>query len=187
VRRPYISTSWLPGGDGPAFDCNSNGILDSTDIMNGTSEDRNLNVVPDECEVISTQYCSPGVPNSTGNPAGIIALGSTTAADEDLQLTAYDLPVGELCLFFASPNQGLVANPGNHMGNLCVTRTELARFVRNIVTSDADGLGTMDLDPWIMPTNPNQVIMAGQTWNFQAWYRDGSVSNFSDAATVTFQ
>lgn len=138
---------------------------------------------------IGTTYCNPAVANSTGNPGGIVARGSEIAADEDLQLLAYDLPVGELCLFITSPNQGLVVNPGNHTGNLCVLRTELGRFVRNIGTSDADGVVSMDLNPWIVPTNPAQMILAGQTWNFQGWYADTAAggSNFTDAVSVTFQ
>ncbi len=31
-------------------DCNGNGIEDSTDIANGSSQDANLNAIPDECE-----------------------------------------------------------------------------------------------------------------------------------------
>ncbi|MGB0716729.1 MAG: hypothetical protein ACPGXK_12675 [Phycisphaerae bacterium] len=34
----------------PADDCNNNGVLDSQDIANGTSEDCNSNNEPDECE-----------------------------------------------------------------------------------------------------------------------------------------
>jgi hypothetical protein len=183
----YVSTTWEPSGDGPEFDCNDNGILDSTDILNQTSEDKNLNTIPDECEEISTAYCTPGVVNSTGGPAGIMVLGSTAAADRDLTLTAFGLPVGELCLFVTSQNQGLIVNPGNHTGNLCVVRPGFARFARHVVTSDASGLGSMTLTPWRIPTSPSQSILAGQTWNFQAWYRDGSDCNLTDAASVDFQ
>ena len=34
----------------PEGDCNLNGILDADDILNGTSQDTNLNGIPDECE-----------------------------------------------------------------------------------------------------------------------------------------
>jgi hypothetical protein len=49
---PYISTSWEPGGIIIEFDCNDNGVLDSIDIENGTSDDVNQNGIPDECEVL---------------------------------------------------------------------------------------------------------------------------------------
>ena len=184
---PYVSTSWMPSGDGTAFDCNGNGVLDSIDISNGTSEDKNLNLVPDECEEISARYCTPGVDNSTGGPGGIMALGSTLAADRDLTLTAYGLPPGELCLFITSPNQGLVVNPGNHTGNLCVVRPDFARFTDHLTTSGSDGLASMNLHPWRVPTTQVQPILAGQTWNFQGWYRDGAACNITDAVSVDFQ
>jgi hypothetical protein len=186
-RRPYISTSWDPGGGGPAFDCNGNGVLDSIDIANGTSEDRNLNGIPDECEEVSDSYCSPGPTNSTGAPGSIFATGSSVAADEDLMLHAYDLPVGAPGLFFASPNQGLVTNPGPHMGSLCVLPPSAGRFNPAAFMADANGLGSMDLDPWIVNALPDRPLLAGETWYFQCWYRDGSTGMFTDACRVSFQ
>ena len=38
----------LPGG---CEDCNDNGVLDSEDLVNGTSQDCNTNGVPDECDL----------------------------------------------------------------------------------------------------------------------------------------
>lgn len=186
-RRPYISTSWMPGSGGPAFDCNQNGILDSIDISNGTSEDLNGNGIPDECEIISTGYCSPAMNNSTGGPGGIFATGSINAADEDLQLYAFGLPTGQPGLFIASPNQGQVANPGSHLGNLCVVPPSIARFNPYIFMSDTNGMGDMDLDPWVVPALPDRPILAGETWHFQCWYRDGAVSLFTDACSVSYQ
>ncbi len=34
--------------------------------------------------------------------------------------------------------------------------------------------------------NPVQVVLAGQTWNFQRWFRDAVSSNFTDAVSVAF-
>ncbi len=51
---------------------------------------------------------------------------------------------------------------------------------------------TAVLDLTQIPTqsgNP-MAIVAGQTFNFQCWYRDfvgSSTSNFSDAISITFQ
>jgi hypothetical protein len=184
--RPYISTSWEPGTGGPQFDCNNNGILDSIDIANGTSQDRNLNTIPDECEEISAGYCSPALANSTGNPGGIFAGGSVAAADESLQLYAYDLPPGERGLFITSPNQGMVVNPGAHMGTLCVVPSSIARFVPYMFTADANGIGSMDLDPWIVNALPDRPILSGETWHYQCWYTDGQSSNFTDACSISF-
>jgi len=43
--------SFLARYTGPATDCNTNGILDLTDIIDGTSQDANGDGVPDECGV----------------------------------------------------------------------------------------------------------------------------------------
>lgn len=40
-------------GEGFIVDCNGNGVDDADDLANGTSEDCNLNEIPDECEVDS--------------------------------------------------------------------------------------------------------------------------------------
>ena len=49
------SVNWLP-----VVDCNGNGTNDYDDILNGTSEDCNLNWVPDECDLDNN---SNGIPD----------------------------------------------------------------------------------------------------------------------------
>ena len=46
------------------------------------------------------------------------------------------------------------------------------------------------VDTTTIPTNPPRAIQPGETWTFQAWFRDhnpGATSNFSGARSVTFQ
>ena len=46
----------------------------------------------------------------------------------------------------------------------------------------------LDLTAMADPANP-VAVQPGDTWNFQAWYRDanpGPTSNFTDAVSVTF-
>jgi hypothetical protein len=41
-----------------------------------------------------------------------------------------------------------------------------------------------------IPLTPIVAVQAGETWSFQAWYRDahpGPTSNFSDGRAVPFQ
>jgi hypothetical protein len=41
-----------------------------------------------------------------------------------------------------------------------------------------------------MPLTPTVGVAPGESWSFQAWYRDNNptpTSNFTDASTVTFQ
>jgi hypothetical protein len=46
------------------YDCNSNGIADSQDILNHTSQDSNANGIPDECEDFSTDVASDPMSSS---------------------------------------------------------------------------------------------------------------------------
>ncbi|MFT7679579.1 MAG: hypothetical protein ACI8QC_003583 [Planctomycetota bacterium] len=87
-----------------------------------------------------------------------MASGSPFAQDNDLVLTAYELP----------PNQ--------------------SGFFLNSGAGGELGLA-LDLANTLTPSGP-VAVLAGETWNFQCWYRDnnpGPTSNFSDAVSVTFR
>ncbi len=138
-----------------------------------------------------TIYCTPAVANSTFLPAVISGQGSTTVSDNDLTLTADQLPTNQFAYFLAATGSGLIASPPGSMGNLCLGGA-LARLnaTSQIRFTGASGSIALQLDLTNMPTNPAQPVLAGQTWYFQAWYRDtilSSTSNFSDGLQITFQ
>jgi len=66
----------------------------------------------------------------------------------------------------------------------------IGRYTNNVFNSGAQGQATLSLDLPVTPTPLGTIaIAAGQTWNFQAWYRDdnpGPTSNFTDAVSLTF-
>jgi hypothetical protein len=136
-------------------------------------------------------YCTPAVSNSSGFPAIISGQGSTTVLDNNLTLHADQLPFSQIGYFLAATDQGFVATPTGSMGNLCLGGS-LARFSAPHQIGDSVGTGSisLQLDLSNFPTNPSQPVLAGQTWYFQAWFRDifpTSTSNFTDALSVTFQ
>ena len=49
--------------------------------------------------------------------------------------------------------------------------------------------GTFSFAPNLTNLPQNVVFMIGETWDFQAWYRDGaaSTSNFTDGIEVMFR
>ncbi|MCP3920687.1 MAG: hypothetical protein GY711_34605 [bacterium] len=49
------------------------------------------------------------------------------------------------------------------------------------------GAANVDVDTNALPTTPIAVAQPGETWNFQAWYRDGGTSNFTNGVAVLFQ
>lgn len=188
----YVSTSWSPTFDGPDPDCNGNDVLDAIDVAGGSSPDLDGNGTPDECEQVGVNYCGPGVPNSTGAPGGLLSTGSDAAGDEDVTLTAYDLPPGNVALFLASVNQGFNPQPGTSCGNLCLMGPDVARFKLDAQVVDASGRASLRVDPFVILTNPPQPILSGQTWYFQGWHRDSGAlpdcnNNFTDAVELTFR
>ncbi len=141
---------------------------------------------------IGTSYCGPAVVNSTGASASIEALGSTTVATNDVQLFSYDLPRFSFGFSVTSTSTGFVMNPGGSAGNLCLSGA-VGRYVGpgQIMNSGSAGELLLDLDLTQTPQPTGFVsILAGQTWNFQTWYRDavGGVptSNFTDGVSVLF-
>ncbi len=138
-----------------------------------------------------TVYCTPNIANSTGQPAVISGMGSTTASDNNLTLMADQLPTNKLAYFLVATGSGLVASPPGSMGNLCLGGN-LGRLNSPTQVSFTGLTGSISLqvDLTNIPTNPAQPVMAGQTWYFQAWYRDivlTNTSNFTDGLQVTFQ
>jgi subtilisin family serine protease len=137
---------------------------------------------------IGRSYCGPAVNNSTGQPGVIRALGSDVVADNGLFLSAAQLPPGQFGYFLASLTQDFVSGPGASQGNLCLGG-QIGRFSEQIQAVDGAGEMQIAVDLTNIPTGPPSAVMAGETWNFQAWYRDlnpTATSNFTDAIAVTF-
>ena len=140
---------------------------------------------------VGTVYCSPAVQNSTGGPATLSASGSEVLALNDLTLLATGLPNLSLGYFLVSPATGNVPNAGGSNGTLCLG-LPLGRYVGNVMNSGSTGTYTMPVDLTAIPQPLGFVSGAvGETWNFQAWYRDVFVgiptSNFSDGIAITLQ
>ena len=143
---------------------------------------------------IGVSYCGPAVTNSTGSPAEIEARGSLLVAANDVALTARSLPSNANGFFLASRSQGFIANPGGSTGNLCLSGA-IGRYVGpgQIKNSGASGTFSLTLNLTQMPTPSGSVAAAaGETWNFQAWFRDSlpggsATSNFTDGVSLSLQ
>ncbi len=141
---------------------------------------------------VGTAYC-PVVPNSTGVEGVLAATGSAQVAANDVTLTVSDLPASSFGFFIVSPNQGLAMNPGGSSGNLCLSG-QIGRYVGPGQVQQADASGNFELaiDLTMIPSPVGFVsATAGDTFNFQTWYRDsvmggGTTSNFTNGLEVTF-
>ncbi|MFT4541168.1 MAG: hypothetical protein ACI841_004418 [Planctomycetota bacterium] len=209
----------------PLVDCNGNGVLDTTDIANGTSLDCNANGRPDECDIAigATQDCNANgipdscdiasglnldvngngvpdmceneirfcvsTPNSTGFPALIGSNSDYVIAHNNFVLTAAPVP-NDTGLFFYSRGQtnGGIGIPfGN--GTRCVgSPSDPIIRINPPITASGNVLAQV-VDFNNLP--PAGIILSGNTWNFQAWFRDPIAGGFSfdqsDAIQVTFQ
>jgi hypothetical protein len=140
---------------------------------------------------IGTNYCT-AVPNSTGVAASITGIGSVVLSANQLELTGSGLPLNAAAYFLCSRTQGFVINPGGSSGNLCLW-TPIGRLVGGvIVSSGTSGAVRVQADLTALPQPGGPVaVLAGESWNFQCWYRDlgvggGATSNFTDGLQVLF-
>ncbi len=140
---------------------------------------------------IGIAYCT-AVVNSTGVAGELSAAGSLTVADNDVTLTASSLPTTAFGFFIVSMDQGFVMNPGGSTGNLCVAGS-VGRYVGpgQIQNSGGSGSFSLALDLTAVPQPTGAVAaVAGDTWNFQTWFRDsgpmGATSNFTRGLEVNF-
>jgi len=143
---------------------------------------------------IGTTYCVPNE-SSIEARAQCAAIGSAVAADRDLTLVASQLPPSVFGFFLTSRDAGFVANPGGSEGNLCL-QGSIGRFVGpgQIMGSGPAGTFSLTLDLDQLPQGVATVsASAGETWRFQAWFRDVTggpmpmpTSNFTSGLEVTF-
>ena len=140
-----------------------------------------------DCDGFGTSYCEPAVANSTGVPAELHAHGSDHVADNDLTLEAHDLPPNQFGYFMASMSQGFVSGPGGSEGNLCLSG-KIGRFASQLQSSGPAGELELLVDLNSLPP-PLGAVQPGETWCFQAWYRDANpapTSNFTQGLSVDF-
>ncbi|MCP5023456.1 MAG: S8 family serine peptidase [bacterium] len=137
-----------------------------------------------------TSYCS-ALWNSSGGPASISADGDGDVTANDLVLIANGMPLQRFGYFLGSMGQDSVAFPGGSQGILCLGGGhQIARFSTQIRHTGATGNFQIPVDLTTIPQTPVVAVQMGDTWNFQAWFRDenpGFTSNFTNAVSITFQ
>ena len=167
--------------------------LDGEIIDSSTRVDVSFNIVgfTEFDGPIGMNYCMAN-PNNSGTTASITAMGTSCVDDNDVTLMASGLPAGNFGFFITSQTQAFFANPGGSEGNLCIGGN-LGRYNQpaQIMQADAAGNMVLPIDVTQIPTpNGFTAAMAGDTWNFQAWYRDtapaGPTSNFTDGVAILF-
>ncbi len=138
-----------------------------------------------------TNYCTAN-PNSTGAPSQILIAGSSNPADQDVTLSAEDLPPSIPGLFFFGTGQlsGIPFGDGLRCVGGTTTRIQPPAFSGGGMGDPPQSQGTaarqLDFNaPYA------SALVSGTTLNFQFWYRDpmGGPAGFntSDGIEVSFQ
>lgn len=136
-------------------------------------------------------FCE-ALPNSTGAPGTLDALGTPLAMTGELMLRARNLPANATSMVIAGLQTQPPAAVTGSSGVLCLAGP-ISRFARPGEIQDSGAAGAFDfaVDINDLPTPTGTVAaMAGQSWAFQVWSRDvvagNATSNFTDGALVRF-
>ncbi len=126
-------------------------------------------------------------PNSTGVGATLSAQGSAVVGHNCMSMTAQMMPPGQFGYFLMSDTQGAFPLPGGSEGVLFLG-LPLVRFSGHVLVVGPGGDATFAPDLSALPQAT--VISAGETWNFQMWFRDmnsGATSNTTNGLAITFE
>lgn len=172
------------------FDLDMDGDLDVVRQLNYNGLDVVINATR---RVRGESACGDVRANSTGLPARVTAYGSTSHLSTDLHLRVSSAPATVPLMFVCSQAIGNpVMLPGSE-GLLCL-QGAIGRysFPGEIQVTSPSGVAQLPIDPVALRA-PNGSIAAapGESWFFQAWFRDASpagvaTSNLTDALLLTF-
>ncbi|MEZ6019314.1 MAG: hypothetical protein R3F17_04195 [Planctomycetota bacterium] len=157
---------------------------------------------------VGTAYCDPANANSTGGPA-VLSGSANPGVGAGVHLELTGGPTGELGYFLVGTGAELAPTVPLGNGLLCLSvgaGNSLGRY--NVAGTDFNSIGLFDAGgvlqnlggtstvgsgfdlPTTIPITGSPTIMAGDTWHFQAWFRDTpsgvGQSNSSNGLTVTF-
>ncbi|MEZ6014288.1 MAG: hypothetical protein R3F49_04190 [Planctomycetota bacterium] len=160
----------------------------------------------DECALIQPTYgpcggsgtalqyrtlCNPAALNSLGVSAYMSACGSNFTSQNDLVINVNSLPHQATCMLLCSRDAGFTANPAGSQGNLCLAGTIRRSPAFTASWGPWSAWASIPLDLQALPfSGGTAVVVPGDTWVFQLWYRDSiptPTSNFSSAVAITFQ
>ncbi|MEZ6015885.1 MAG: VCBS repeat-containing protein [Planctomycetota bacterium] len=184
--RQQLTTEMNQGDGIRVADLDHDGDLD---LVVADSGIKALRVFENQ-RTVGQSFCS-SLPNSTGRVAGLTVAGSSSAAVNHTTLNASELPHFAFGFFIGSLQAAPTPFAGVNDGLLCLAGS-VGRYSRphEIRNSGALGRISLTLDLQDTPTPTGAVaVTAGQTWYYQAWYRDanpGPTSNFTDGVALTY-
>ncbi|MCP3916826.1 MAG: hypothetical protein GY711_14830 [bacterium] len=154
-----------------------------------------LVLAPETGELGSDDSQCTVLPNSTGLPSVSVLTGTGVAGD-DITAVVSQGPPGGFGYYVSGPNPGLYIVPPGSNGIICIGGPQ-SRYnsasLGQVFQFDAGGVSHPVIDGGagdvILTTDGSQqvpVVNPGDSRAFQAWYRDGAASNFSNSRIVQF-
>ncbi|MEM9379517.1 MAG: hypothetical protein AAGB93_06150 [Planctomycetota bacterium] len=130
-----------------------------------------------------------GAPNGASLDGRFYAVGEDAVSENELSIVAHGLPVSVSGYALASLSPGAPVTPPGSVGELCLGGA-IGRYAGSVFFTGLLGAGATTVDLTALPQPTGSVVgTPGQTWFFQAWYRDSiggaPTSNFTDAIAVT--
>jgi len=139
---------------------------------------------------IGARYCT-AESNSSGGAAELRIVGSNEASENFVRLEATGLPQRSFGLFMTSRTARNSQHFAGGQGRLCLGGGfGLYNGPGQVQVTDGGGAIALDIDVTRTPQAGGFVgVVAGETWHYQAWYRDVNpalTSNLTDAIALRF-
>jgi hypothetical protein len=131
-----------------------------------------------------------GCVNSSGFGALLTATGTNSIAAEDLNFQGIHMPINAVTIVITAPDQQALPFKD---GKLCVAG-QLTRLFKHNNTGQTGGIEFQDVLASFKLNAEPKNFAAGETANFQLWFRDspaslspcGGKSNLTNAYQITF-
>jgi hypothetical protein len=136
--------------------------------------------------ILGDTYCWLPDPNSTGQSATLDLVGNQEVLFDNVEVRVRALPLDVPLVLLMGTEQAYSPAPG--FGTLCLGGS--VSYLGPILDSGFAGNVSLHVAISSPATMPAVQVLVGETWHFQAWYRDsapGQPSNLSDAVRVVFQ
>lgn len=175
---PFVQSTDLAGNprmmDDPSVQDSGNGTSPIVDM--GAYE-----ALPAEEVGETDPGCTPVI-NSTGLPADLSAYGSLSVTTMELALAAQDMPLNQPSILLVSESAGSLPFGA---GVLCLG-SPFTGYSGSVLNTGS--LGAVVFKPELNSPPIGLQLQAGETWYFQAWFRDaGASTNLTDSLSITWQ
>ena len=184
-----IGSSSMEYADHVAYDRDGDLLVTGTatsDLFGASFGLRDAFVARVSADSIGATICAVQAPNSVGRTAVLRVFGSSFVEDDLLDLRVQNLPLHSFGHFMTSSQPATPATLPGSAGDICIGGA-IGHFAGpgQVLNSGGSGTFALRIQPSSLPSPSGTLsAAAGQTWYFQAWYRDIFASTTSHMSTT---